>query len=71
MDSEPWKPPAMAFIVRYLIGGASVGSPDKASSILEARQLATEGGKIYGADSAIILKVDRDGKEEIVELKRL
>jgi len=61
----------MAFIVRYVTSGASVGTPDKARSILEARQLAVEGREIYGADSAIILKVDRDGKEEIVELKRL
>jgi hypothetical protein len=61
----------MGFIVRYQFNGAAVGDPGRARSILEARQLALEGGTIHGADLAIILSVGRDGRETAVESKSL
>ena len=57
----------MAFKVRYQLKGIQVGHPDNARNIIEARQLALEGRTIYGADFAIILSVDRDGKEVPVQ----
>ena len=61
----------MAFKVRYQLKGAEVGNPDNARNLIEARQLAVDGRAIYGADLAIILSVDHDGKEAAVESIKL
>jgi hypothetical protein len=61
----------MVFKVRYDLKGLQVGHPDSARTILEARQLALEGRTVYGADLAVILRVDRDGNEVKVESIKL
>jgi hypothetical protein len=61
----------MVFKVRYQLKGVQVGHPGSTRTILEARQLAFEGRTIYGADFAIILGADRDGKEAAVESIKL
>lgn len=57
----------MSFKIRYERDNAEVGHPDKTRTLQEARMLASEGRIMYAADAAIVLSVDRDGREQMVE----
>jgi hypothetical protein len=61
----------MHFIVHYRTNDAPCGQPDHAVTVQQARLLAPEGRKFYGANTSIIVGVHDDGKEEIVETIKL
>jgi hypothetical protein len=61
----------MHFQVNYRREGAPVGHPDRSRTVLEARLLAPEGRLLYGADLAIIVSVDENGREKPIEKIKL